>query len=1271
MKIVLVSFLLSLSLALPSPGASALPKPVKVKLKPRTGLAGSSFVASGSVARGESGVRIFWDDGGTLRTLAEAVVDAAGKFVVTSAVPADAAPGLARVCAIASGPGRLGSDLGSSPFLVEATPPGGISGQATGTNDVGAVEPLADAMVLVKTADGGIAYTNDGTGTAFAVAPFLTDATGNYNLGGLQPGNYLIEISKDGYSSGPTEATVPAGEYVVNPLPYLPKISNAQIGSVGAIALNTGALSGLSTPVIVSSYSEAKKSGVLCRFGSLPGVGAEVRVRFWADAVFPAGTPEMKRAVRFEIRDGSANLLWSVRKPAKELVSSEVPLGEAYTSNAAFEDVNVSEFPPDLCTLRVTPLVDDVPGSFKEYLIQMTDLKTRWFPCWISGQQIKVGGGTPWLRYDFTGYAPSSTPNLLVNLPIDLVIETFQNQISANVEIHERYDMDGGFSTPIAKSKLTANVKLMSSDIVNNSWPYSTKVGSGGTAVTHTLKPFTAAGPKQFAKFNIYQNGPGIGCVPVCVLDCSVCAGWKVWVDFKLAGSLQISSTIHSDLSSDVYITPAVSGTLGGHVRAKLVICGLDANVTGTAQIGLPFHYETAPCPGSAGFESPCVQLSAHADADFSCLDIGIGGGGDIGPYSFGNCANAALAAPTMRVETATDQEQVDESPTIAADGQGGALALWVEQDPEQTHPAYRLLRYARFSDNAWGEGQSLSTIPALVNQPSVAFLAPDHALAIWAQNQRTPAQIAEDGAAELGYQDIYVAHWDGATWTAPEPITEDEFADGMPRVAADPNTGRALAVWIRHNTDNPDAEPEEKFFTLVSSVFSDGQWSAPAQIAPSSPSLDFQPSLAFDHDGNAWVAWTRDEDGDPTTFADRMLMLAMWNGTTWDAPETIPGTPPGAFSPSLAIDQANQPLVVFTEPPYDAAGNLTSGLSNRNQLWSAWRRGRSWELALVGDPFYAEEPVLAINPQNQAIIMFRRFADDVSVHRDGDLAAAVGDLNAETLAWNADWLSEDGQTNWKTAFAIDPESAMNFVANVKLPAVQNPSAAVVAPTLSMMNFPNTPDLAIAPDSILPSEAFPVAGNTITLSATILNRGLGAVPAGASFTVTFYEADPAKRSNKLGKAIGSQTVSGPLLYGQSKVVSVPYTLRRGGLRNISAAVQPGRGLTDPETDNNVASTTLGAPFTPAELVALSDSLQEQISLLWEAPFHPRALTYRVYRSTTSGSDYEMIGATTDTTFTDSRAAADTTYYYVVAAVDDLGVVSAFSNEDSGEWSSER
>ena len=86
------------------------------------------------------------------------------------------------------------------------------------------------------------------------------------------------------------------------------------------------------------------------------------------------------------------------------------------------------------------------------------------------------------------------------------------------------------------------------------------------------------------------------------------------------------------------------------------------------------------------------------------------------------------------------------------------------------------------------------------------------------------------------------------------------------------------------------------------------------------------------------------------------------------------------------------------------------------------------------------------------------------------------------------------------------------------------------------------------------------------------------------------------------------------------------------------------------------------PTTPTVKIGNSATSGKPM-LTWSAV--EGATSYRIYRSTSKGSGYSLLGTTTATSYTNTGAKAGTTYYYRVKAVNDAGL-SAYSNVVSGQ-----
>jgi hypothetical protein len=92
--------------------------------------------------------------------------------------------------------------------------------------------------------------------------------------------------------------------------------------------------------------------------------------------------------------------------------------------------------------------------------------------------------------------------------------------------------------------------------------------------------------------------------------------------------------------------------------------------------------------------------------------------------------------------------------------------------------------------------------------------------------------------------------------------------------------------------------------------------------------------------------------------------------------------------------------------------------------------------------------------------------------------------------------------------------------------------------------------------------------------------------------------------------------------------------------------------------------TLNVQPQPPTNVAVGGAAPLSVQIIWEFSLSTDVVSYRIWRATTSGGPYAVVGSTpaTSFSFTDSTTQSATTYYYVVTAVTAGGVESPFSNE---------
>ncbi len=156
-------------------------------------------------------------------------------------------------------------------------------------------------------------------------------------------------------------------------------------------------------------------------------------------------------------------------------------------------------------------------------------------------------------------------------------------------------------------------------------------------------------------------------------------------------------------------------------------------------------------------------------------------------------------------------------------------------------------------------------------------------------------------------------------------------------------------------------------------------------------------------------------------------------------------------------------------------------------------------------------------------------------------------------------------------------------------------------------------------------------------------------------TVTEYRVYRSTSSGSGYTFIGSSTTTSYTDTGVSNGMTYHYV--------VTAVNDVGESGYSEEVSATPSATT-SVPGVPTNLQATAGD--GTVDLSWSAPSDNGGLTvssYKVYRSTTSGSDYSYIGSTTSTNYSDTSVLDNIVYYYVITAVNSAGE-SDYSEEIS-------
>ena len=150
------------------------------------------------------------------------------------------------------------------------------------------------------------------------------------------------------------------------------------------------------------------------------------------------------------------------------------------------------------------------------------------------------------------------------------------------------------------------------------------------------------------------------------------------------------------------------------------------------------------------------------------------------------------------------------------------------------------------------------------------------------------------------GNFDLYAKSFAGGNWSDAVRLTDDPRPDAFHRLAG--NAAGALAlVWVGWRENPAGGMPQSDIFLRR---LEDGEWGGAVNLT-ASPDDDWEPSVAVDSAGRAWVAWDSYGADGYDVFARR---------ADQSSPITVAATPLAEMRARIAIDGSGDPWLAWEE---------------------------------------------------------------------------------------------------------------------------------------------------------------------------------------------------------------------------------------------------------------------------------------------------------------------------------------------------------------------
>jgi hypothetical protein len=247
--------------------------------------------------------------------------------------------------------------------------------------------------------------------------------------------------------------------------------------------------------------------------------------------------------------------------------------------------------------------------------------------------------------------------------------------------------------------------------------------------------------------------------------------------------------------------------------------------------------------------------------------------------------------------ERISDGTGDSQSPRIAVDAAGNAIAVWYQFSVESTPYSIWANRYT--PDQGWEGPAVIEDSPSRAVSPEIAMNAEGVAMVVW-------HQFPEGN----GYQNIWGRRYTPSEgWGVVSAVELSQQTSSKPRVAVDP-MGNAIAVWRQF---------EGNYNIWAGRFTSVNGWGTSEQLDDASIHSSVA-EVAMDREGNAFAVWSRSNCS--TTCNVWAARYTTAGG--WVAPEAINGNGPSSAGLGVAFESMGLAMVMWSRS--DGA---------RNNVWN------------------------------------------------------------------------------------------------------------------------------------------------------------------------------------------------------------------------------------------------------------------------------------------------------------------------------------------------
>jgi parallel beta-helix repeat protein len=547
--------------------------------------------------------------------------------------------------------------------------------------------------------------------------------------------------------------------------------------------------------------------------------------------------------------------------------------------------------------------------------------------------------------------------------------------------------------------------------------------------------------------------------------------------------------------------------------------------------------------------------------------------------------ANLGISHSSPTTETMLIRNIFPEAePSLALSKDDNLMVLYVHDDPAKDHPQSFEIHYTTWDGYKWTTPEPITDNRIPDVKPAVTYDSNGNAVAVWtAINNETLPTNASDFSEVIKYGEIAYSIFTASTktWSQPEFLTSNSVFDYGPSLAADEN-GNVMAMWLVDEDNSLSLEsisgktpstPEDYYY----SIWNGAAWTTP-NLALND--IEIQDAVRFDFDTNKAIAvWSNGTDNNSTSRDDKEIYYSTWNGLNWKTPANVTYNLFEDKLPAVVYDSDGNALVAWARD--ESTQNETI-----NNIYYCTHDGAWSSPSLMQTTYGIKELKLTKNPRNNPVILWQQISDSGvdafysvfdKIHNSWSVKNQLTDDESVDLAFTpvinskneikSTYLKQEVTYETKTITEVYNETSGEWE---PLTNATTETYSVLGNTsLYLLSHPIFTDLEITSQDITLSNSNPAPGETVTINATVHNVGDLSID---RIEVKFTDGPE-------GPQIGAAQIIDTIDAGENGTVSVDWAVPTAAAtsHDIYVEVDPLNDIEEEDETNNIAHITTVLP----------------------------------------------------------------------------------------------